>query len=52
MRTTKKTIPTSKWQIPPLERLWHGQHPHISQQKIILSHVICEIPWNMRKLAH
>jgi hypothetical protein len=37
---------------PMLERLWDGQYPHISQQKVILSHVICEILCNMRKLVH
>jgi hypothetical protein len=37
---------------PPLERLWDGQYPHISQQKIIVSHVICEILRNMKKLVH
>jgi hypothetical protein len=33
---------------PPLERLWDGQYPHISQQKVIVSHVICEILCNMK----
>jgi hypothetical protein len=37
---------------PRLERLWDEQYPHISQQKGIVSHVICEILCNMRKLAH
>jgi hypothetical protein len=31
---------------PSLERLWHKQYDHISQQKIIVSHVISEIPCN------
>jgi hypothetical protein len=35
---------------PPLERLWDGQYPHISQQKVIVSHVICEILCNMKKI--
>jgi hypothetical protein len=37
---------------PPLERLWEGQYSHISQQKIIVSCVICEILCNMKKFAH
>jgi hypothetical protein len=37
---------------PSLKSLWHGQYVHISQQKIIVSHVICEIPHNTRKLVH
>jgi hypothetical protein len=37
---------------PLLERLWDGQYPHISQQKVIVSHVICEILCNMKKLVH
>jgi len=52
MRTIKKDNTYTKMANPSLERLWHVQYLHISQQKIILSHVICEIPCNMRKLAH
>jgi len=37
---------------PPLEGLWDGQYCHISQQKIIVSHVMCEILCNIKKLAH
>ncbi len=37
---------------PPLERLWDGQYPYISQQKVIVSQVICEILYNMKKFAH
>ncbi len=37
---------------PSLERLWEGQYPHISQQKIIVSHVMCEILYNVKKFAH
>jgi len=52
MKTTKKTVLTSKWENPTLERLWDGQYLHISQQKVIVSHVINEILCNMRKFAH
>jgi len=37
---------------PPLERLWDGQYLYISQQKVIVSHVICEILCNMKKFVH
>jgi hypothetical protein len=52
MRTTKKNNTYIKMGNPPPERLWDGQYLHISQQKVIMSHVICEILCNMKKLAH
>jgi hypothetical protein len=36
---------------PPLERLSDGQYPHISQQKVIVSHVICEILMQYEKVC-
>jgi hypothetical protein len=52
MRTTKKYNTYIKMGNPPLERLWDGQYLHISQQKVIVSQVICEILCNMKKFAH
>jgi hypothetical protein len=52
MRITKKNNTYIKMGNLPLERLWDGQYLHISQQKVIVSRVICEILCNMRKFAH
>jgi hypothetical protein len=48
MRLKKNNNTYIKMGNPPLERLWDGQYPHISQQKVIVSHVICEVICNMK----
>jgi len=36
----------------PLEGLWDWHYLHISKQKVIVSHVMCEILCNIRKPTH
>jgi hypothetical protein len=52
MKTTKNNNTHIKKANPSLKVLWDGQYPHISQQKVIMSHVMCEILCNIRMHAH
>jgi hypothetical protein len=52
MKTTKNDNICIKMANPLLEGLWDGYYPHLSKQKVIMSHVMCEILCNIKKPTH
>jgi hypothetical protein len=52
IRTTTKKNLHQNGKSPAGKVIQDGQYFHISQQKVIVSHVICEIICNMKKFAH